>query len=176
MNGVFAHRQHAEEVQSLLAGNFRQFALVTVDLSKQGFPVNSANRGLYEVEGNGIILAARVLDADGKNELVSSVLAGPPAARIYVKVNHLDNPWIPLSLVANSLDFSAIVGTIARFWIYVPNALAGGNNLYLIVTKGISLQGSGATGGASGGGYGTPSVSSGLGGGGTGFGGGFTPA
>lgn len=163
-DGVFSHRLHTEEIRQLLKGDFKQIQRLDIDLSAAGFPSNAASRGLFEIEGNCIILLPRTLDFDGRTELVSSVAA---TSRVYVRINHQDNPWIPMSLIAGALDLSSIAGTIARFWIYIPQATAGGK-LYFVVTKGVSLASSGTGQGPAGGGYGTPSQTDpGTGSGGT---------
>jgi hypothetical protein len=170
--GVFSHRLHEAEIEQLRRGDFRQVQLVTIDLSAAGFPQTGGARGLFEVECNGILLLARVLDVDGINELVSSVAA---TSRIYIRINHPQAPWLPFSLIAGSLDLSSIAGTIFRFWIRIPQATAAAK-LYIAILKGLSAGSAGTCQGPSIAGYGAPGQTDpGAGGGsGTSSGGGGT--
>lgn len=162
--GVFSHRLHSGEITQLRRGDYKQLQLLTIDLSAAGFPANGGARGVFEVECNGLILLPRVLDFDGKNELTSSVAN---TSRIYIRVNHPEAPWLPISLIAGSLDLSSITGTIFRFWIRIPQATAGAS-LYIGICKGLTLSSAGTNQGPSVAGYGVPGqtdVGSGGGGG-----------
>jgi hypothetical protein len=167
--GIFAHQQHNQEILELRKGDYKQFEFLPVDLSAVGFAKGGGERGLFEKEGNCLILLSRYMNND-KTVFVSDV-----TGRVYIKFNHPDNPWLPFSLIAGSLDFSSATMTIHRFWIFIPIAVAA--SLYFAITKGAVLASAGTTQGASGGGYGTPTNTTtapagGGGGGGTGSGGG----
>lgn len=170
-DGVFSHRLHRAEIDQIRRGDYRQLSLLVIDLNSAGAAPAGGNRGLFEIECNGLILLPRVLDIDRKTELASSVAA---TSRVYIQVNHDDAPWLPVSLIAASLDLSAITGTIFRFRIFIPQATAGGK-LYFAICKGISLSSAGTNQGPSISGYGVPGQTDvGGGGGGSAFGGGFS--
>lgn len=166
--GVFSHRLHAGEIEQLRRGDYRQLSLITIDLSVAGFAKGGGERGEFELECNGLILLPRVLDFDSRIELASSVAA---TSRVYIRINNPSAPWIPVSLIAGSLDLSSISGTIFKFWIFIPQATAGAK-LYFGVCKGLTLSSSGTNQGPSVAGYGVPGQTDVGSGGGGGLGGG----
>jgi uncharacterized membrane protein YgcG len=158
--GVFDHKQHAQEIVEIRKGDYKQFEFLPIALNA-GFAVGGGERGLFEKEGNCLILLARFMNND-KTVFVSDV-----TARVYIKFNHPDNPWLPFSLIAGSLDFSSATMTIMRFWIFIP-ATVGGASLYFVISKGAVLASAGTCQGPSGGGYGTPTNTTTVPGGGAG--------
>ena len=146
--GIFAHQQHEQEILELRKGDYKQFEFFPIALN-QGFAAGGGERGLFEKEGNCLILLARYMNND-KTVFVSDV-----TGRVYIKFNHPDNPWLPFSLIAGSLDFSSATMTIHRFWIFIP-VTVGGASLYFAISKGAVLSSAGTCQGPSGGGYGTP--------------------
>lgn len=143
-NGLFPHVSFAAELETIRTGNFKQVKVLSIPTANVGFPSVGGSRGLFEVEGNGLFLLSRTLSDDLVEQATS------PAARIYVKLNHPDNPWLPLSYIANSLDLCAITGVFFRFWLYV--AQPGPGNAQLAVLRGVAVGSSGTTAGGSGGG------------------------
>jgi hypothetical protein len=143
--GVFNAPQHAEEIDMLMRGEYKQFSLIKIDLSNVGFPAQAGNRGLYELEGNAIAAWPQVLREDLSNEdfsAVSITQLGHTKASIYIKFNHWDNPWLPLGLysstAANGNIPCAYCLSFGRFWVYVQNPSVG-NSIFLLVTRGVSI-------------------------------------
>src|ERR1043166_3059947 len=106
--GIFAHQQHEQESLELRKGDYKQFEVFPIALN-QGFAAGGGERGLFEKEGNCLILLARYMNND-KTVFVSDV-----TGRVYIKFNHPDNPWLPFSLIAGSLDFSSPRMRFTRF-------------------------------------------------------------
>jgi hypothetical protein len=141
--GLFPHISLQKELEILRRGDFRQMKVIHLNMADGvGFPKNLGSRGLVEDEGNGLILLPRLRLEDG-------TIPNSVNGQIYVKINHPENPWIPMSFNANSTDFSSITAAIFRFWVFLNQNAAG--FMYLCLLKGCALGSSGAAGGASGG-------------------------
>ena len=143
--GVFNGPQHAEEIGMLLKGDYKQFQLVTIDLSNQGPAIEGGNQGLFEIEGNALAAWPVRYDPETFSEFFSvngTQNLGHSHSPVYVKFNHRDNPWLPLAIEASSVNNTnvpcAYCLTFGRFWIWVANATPQGK-AYFLVTRGVSI-------------------------------------
>jgi hypothetical protein len=143
--GVFNGPQHAEEIQMLMKGDYKQFQLIGIDLTTVGPALEGGNGGLFEMEGNALTSWPVKYDEEALAERFTTTATqslGKTLSPLYVKFNHKDNPWLPLSLSNNTVqNTNSPCGyclTFGRFWIRVANASAGAKS-YLLLTRGVSI-------------------------------------
>jgi hypothetical protein len=163
--GWFHRGAQAEEEELVTLGHYRQMQEIII-------PANSSGAfGPVNVSGNGLHMLKRLTRGGGDG---STFLTGSVTARVMVRVNHVNNPWLPFSFIANENDFQFFGGTIAKLWFCVTTVDAANPILFLVLNNaGVSsVQGNGSSVGS----YSVPAGAQGpisqAGGGGGGGGGG----
>jgi hypothetical protein len=143
--GVFNAAQHAEEIDMLMRGDFKQFSMIKIDISTFGFAQEGGNRGLFEIEGNAVAAWPQILREDFSNEDFAAPTTQAQShtkPAVYIKFNHWDNPWLPIGIYGatqtNGDVPCAYCLTFGRFWVRVQNP-SPGNFIALLVTRGVSM-------------------------------------
>lgn len=143
--GVFNGPQHAEEIDMLLRGDYKQFQMFPIDVSNQGYAPGGGNQGLFELEGNAVSVVPAIFNTETNVETFSAVMltsAGRARATLYIKFNHKENPWLPLGLANPTINNPNIPCgyclTFGRFWLYVANPQPG-QALPILVSRGVSM-------------------------------------
>lgn len=130
-----------KEVDALNAGAFRQVDILAVKC-------DAAGTVRVPAQCNALVLLPRVLDPD--NVLRTSSVT----ARCFVRPNSPEAPGLPFSLITDSKDLTAFVGTIKELFITIETAAAG-QVLYFAALLGAGVASS-VGGTSTGGGYSPP--------------------
>jgi len=132
-------QQHAAILAQIQSGKFKQIQILDIDCSLPG-RAPGAQRGVFEVEGNGIFLLSSYYDLRQKTELTSST-----QVRVSIHFNREDAPGLcfshvgTLSSASTTLtDFGAAVLTFQKLIVNVITNLAA-QHLYFAVLKGVNL-------------------------------------
>lgn len=122
------------EIQQLQAGALKQYLRHTVQ-------ADATDRGTrpIEIQGNSLVLVPKWKAADG-TDLVSDL-----NTRVWIKFNHINNDWIPFSLIASGEDYQVFLGTIVKFWVRIEVPGAAGAQLHFVIMRGVGIAS--ATGG-----------------------------
>jgi len=142
--GNYNQRSNTQDLTSVDQQTINEELQVKIDVTKLG---QVPNFFPAVVDFNGFTLMPRSFDEASGLEIISS-----DSARIYVRFNSVNNPWIPFGLGGNSnplqADMSGIARPIRRVWIIVTHLTQDPTRFpYLVVSflKNISLnQGGGA--------------------------------
>lgn len=138
--GWFHSKAQQEEEELVTKGKIIQFFPIVIPANTAGvFPPNG---GSINVSCNGLQLMNRIsTDRSG-----GTFQTGSTTARVMVRINREDAPWIPFSFIANSGDAQTIAGSIGKIWFNVITPDAANPIIFLAVNNaGVGCVGAGNT-------------------------------
>lgn len=134
--GWFHRTAQQEEEELVTKGQVVQFFPIVFQPNMNGI------QGPINISGNGLQLLNRISQSrDGGNPITGST-----TARVMVRINREDAPWIPFSFIANSGDAQTIAATIGKIWFNITTPDAVNPIIFLVVNNaGVGCVGGGNT-------------------------------
>jgi hypothetical protein len=123
------------DLAELQRGGYKQLLPIVVDM-------NTIGETEYRIPCNSICIPANLMLPGGL------VVATQTTKRVWLRINDVNNPWLPFSL--NAADYAAIGASVNRFWVRVDaaNQLGAGVVTLLLCGLGVNLSGPGGGSGS----------------------------
>lgn len=147
----FSQDQHEQILKAIEKGDLKQFQLVQIQVPNTDqastFAKEGGNRGVFEIEGNGLIIMPSLFRGNDPVRAGINPSASDTQALLYIAFNRTDAPWLPFSAPNAGIQGASLQGvccTFRRFFVF-RNVLGIGASsvINLLVVKGVNIYGAG---------------------------------